>query len=164
MPEPGFKLAEQWEICDLWAVLILHHTSLCKPLNVQLQHSNSSDKRQFPSKITRGECGFLSSVLIGVFLPEPGNQSKFYVKAKVACFSPHFHFRPTAQHTTLQWSCHRRTLSICFKQILKLWLDFPLVLRQSTSVGIKQVIGTSPVPVWWSRATCQYPQEHPLDQ
>lgn len=49
----------------------------------------------------------------------------------------------------------RGLFSSCFKQILKLWLDFLLVLRQSTSVGVKQVIGTSLGPVWWSRATCQ---------
>lgn len=79
-------------------------------------------------------------------------------KDKVVSFSAHFHSHQTQQHRTLTWSCHRGTFSSRFKQILELWLDFPLVLRQSTSVGIKQVIGTSPGPVWWRRATCQYPQ------
>lgn len=76
-------------------------------------------------------------------------------KNKVSSFSPRFPSRQTQRHTALTCCCHKGTFSSCFKQMLQLWLDFPLVLRQSTSVGVKQVIGTSPGPVWWSRATCQ---------
>lgn len=47
---------EEGMICEL------HHTSVCKPLNVQLQRVSTSDRRLFPSKRGSGLCGFLSSM------------------------------------------------------------------------------------------------------
>lgn len=169
MPGPGFEPTQGWEMYDLWAVVTLHHTSLCEPLNVQLQHSNSGDRRLFPSKRQKGLRGFLSSVSTWSILTEPGHQSELNVKTVI--FFPCAFSLPIRHSSTktLTWPCHSGAVflfafflfSSRFKQMLESWLDFPLdffFLRQSTSVGIKQVIGTSPGPAWWSRSTCQYPQ------
>lgn len=50
------RRGEKGMICEL------HHTSVCKPLNVQLQRVSASDRRLFPSKRGSGLCGFLSSM------------------------------------------------------------------------------------------------------
>lgn len=47
---------EEGMICEL------HHTSVCKPLNVQLRRVSTSDRRLFPSKRGSGLCSFLSSM------------------------------------------------------------------------------------------------------
>lgn len=86
MPGPGFEPTQRWEMYDLWAVVTLHHTSLCEPLNVQLQYSNSGDRRLFPSKRQKGLRGFLSSVSTRSILPEPGHQSELNVKTNSLFF------------------------------------------------------------------------------
>lgn len=102
MPGPGFEPTQRWEMYDLWAVVTLHHTSLCEPLNVQLQYSNSGDRRLFPSKRQKGLRGFLSSVSTRSILPEPGHQSELNVKTN-SFFSAHF---PSRSDTAAQKHSH----------------------------------------------------------
>lgn len=109
---------------DLWAVVTLHHTSFCEPLNVQLQHSNSGDRRLFPSKeayvvffpLQQKECFTRTWAPIT------------YVKTNSLIFPLGATPRPPnqQQHRTLTWSCNSRTsFSSRFKQILELWLAYP---------------------------------------
>lgn len=163
--QPGSARARIWtytEVRNVWFVSSCNTTSHLslrapqRPITAFKQWWQEAVSIQKTDRVT-----WFSFLCNRSVLPEPGHQSEPYVKTN----SLFFPCRPPTPPLISSSTKHSRGLATAglFFQPLQTNTRVvtrlpPRFLRQSTSVGIKQVIGTSPGPVWWSRTTCQYPQ------